>query len=78
MKSRPVLSCNTPRWDDRLRDLLKAQIEVDVMDFDYSECGKVCESLAKQFSMEMMLDRNPGARALHFRRPDRSDLRPER
>lgn len=68
MKARPVLSCKFAGWEDRLKEFLKAQAEVDLLDFDYAEHGDACELLARQFSMEMTLDRVPEARALHFRK----------
>jgi hypothetical protein len=37
------------------------------VDFDYEKCGAICESLAREFSMEMALDRDPSAKTLHFR-----------
>lgn len=69
MKSRPLLNCDTPGWDDRLRRLLKAQMEVDLLDFEYTEHGKICESLANHFGMDMLLDRDPKVKAVHFRYP---------
>ena len=72
MKSRHVLSCNTPGWDDRLRRLLKAQMEVDLLDFEYTEHGNICEGLAKHFAMEFTLDRDPKVKAAHFRHPAES------
>jgi hypothetical protein len=64
---RPVLRCDAADWEDRLRDFLKRQVEVDLVDFDYKKCGAICESLAREFSMEMALDRDPSAKTLHFR-----------
>ena len=69
MKARPVLSCNIPVWDDRLRRLLNAQMEVDLLDFEYSEHGNICEGLAKHFGMDILLDRDPKVKAVHFRYP---------
>jgi hypothetical protein len=65
---RLVLRCDVADWEEQLRDFLKRQVEVDLVAFDYEKCGAICESLAREFTMEMALDRDPLARTLHFRK----------
>ncbi len=65
---RPVLRYGVPGWDEQLRDLLERQTEVDLVEFDFELCGKLCESLARTYAMEISLDRDPAARAIHFRK----------
>ena len=73
----PLVRCDVPGWEDRLRDYLKGQVEVDLIEFDFENCGKIAEHLGRQYSMEMTLDRDLAARMAHFRaRPRGSSLPP--
>jgi hypothetical protein len=63
-----IVSCLKPNWEDDLVYLLSAGNEIDLTDFDYENCGKYCESMARRYAMEMRLDRDPSAKALHFRK----------
>ena len=50
-------------------------MEVDLLDFEYSEHGNIREGLAKHFGIEMLLDRDPKVKAVHFRDPRRNRRR---
>jgi hypothetical protein len=69
--SRPIINGQDPNWSSLLHSYLSKQTEVDLLNFDFEQHGTLCENLARQFSMEMRLDREPTAKAVHFRTPSR-------
>ena len=63
-----VLRCDQTGWDSQLRELLKGRAEVELFHFDYDKHGKACEDMAKEYCMEMTLDRDPSKASVHFRK----------
>jgi hypothetical protein len=69
--SRPVLNCVDPDWGSRLLAYVSSQTEVDLINFDYNKHGGLCEDVARRHGMEIMLDRDPSVKTLHFRKREK-------
>ncbi|HTL56833.1 MAG TPA: hypothetical protein VL361_14225 [Candidatus Limnocylindrales bacterium] len=67
---RPVVDCAHPDWKEAVHSHLYNGIEVDLINFEYSLHGESCELLAQSSTMEFKLDRDPDARAAHFRKKE--------
>ena len=67
-QTRRTLSCLHPNWEDDVLYLLSTDHEIDLIDFDYDKHGTTCESLARQYPVELRMDRNPSVRVIYFRR----------
>jgi hypothetical protein len=64
----PAINCKHSDWHETLHAHLFNGIELDLLNFDYSQDGELCEVLARAFVMEFRLDRDPKARTAHFRK----------
>ena len=71
--SRVIVNCEQPDWLAQLHSHLSNQTEVDLINFEFTTHGKQCEDLARMHAMEMTMDRDPKARALHFRKKSTED-----
>ena len=70
---RVTVDCNESEWAKQVHSRLYAGCEVDLVNFEYDLHGDQCEWLArvfqaeKVFEVEFLPDRDPAARAAHFR-----------
>jgi len=62
----PVVNCNVPGWGFSLIAYLKEQIEVDLINCDFSTFAGLCEGIAIRFSMRVDIDRT--AQSVRFRK----------
>ena len=61
-----TVSCNSTEWDSQLCSWLNNKVEVDLVDFDYDQIGKLCESFARNLKMLMIIDSKE--KIAHFRK----------
>ena len=66
--SRPILNCDEPDWEVRLRDYLIERKEVDLINFDAQTHGCYCSNLARNFAMELRHKENRSFDTAHFRK----------
>ena len=64
--SRRLLDSENGDWIAQLRLCLSSQTEVDLTHFDFDSHGKICEHLAREYGMEISLDRDLSAKTLQF------------
>ena len=66
--SRIIIACDDPDWALRVHLHLGEHREVDLINVGFRELGRYCEGLARNFSMNMRLERDPSLGLVNCRK----------
>jgi hypothetical protein len=71
---RNICSCDEAGWKTKAELSLKNGFDVELLNFDFEQHGRFCESLANNYGVELWHDRDAARNPAHLKRRPQFDL----